>query len=184
MGLRSLDAEALRILRKMPGWAQNAPEHQAVAVVTAKESVRFRAQLAELREGMIPITANALTLPLWETLYGLPVDPEGQTVEQRRARLLSAILAAPPDPSGLTWEARITALLGPGWSYVEEEEPPEEDRQRLRVKVAQEPGSIGFEFARRIIERERPAAWEIIVESEEGFVLDKSKLDLEPFHPE
>lgn len=181
MGARTLSPEATRLLRQYPGWAQNAPEHQAIAVATAGESERLRQHAREVREGLIPLTANALTLPLWETQLALPVNPEGQTVEQRRARVLSALLAAPPDPSGLTWAARITGLIGPGWSYVEEEGAGEK-QQRIRVKLSQPPGTIAFEFAKRVIERERPAAWEIIVESEEGFILDKSKLDLEPFH--
>lgn len=181
MGVRVLSPEATRLLRKYPGWAQNAPEHQAICVAVAGESERMRSKIREVREGLIPFTANALTMPLWETLLKLPVNPEGMTVEQRRTRVLAALLAAPPDPSGLTWEERITALLGAGWSYVEEEGAGEL-QQRLRVKVAAAPGSVAFEFAKRVIERERPAAWEIIVESEEGFVLDKSKLDLEPFH--
>lgn len=168
------------LLRRYPGWAQNAPEHQAICMAVAGESERLVGKIREVRDGLIPVTANALTLPIWETMLKLPVEPEGQTVEQRRTRLLAALLAAPPDPSGTTWEERITALLGPAWSYVEEEEPPEENRQRLRVTVAYPPGSVNFEFAKRVIERERPAAWEIVVGSEEGFILDASKLDLEP----
>lgn len=183
MGVRVLSDEAQRLLRKYPGWAQNAPEHQAVSVAVANESDRIRSKMREVREGMIPITANALTLPLWETMLKLPVNPEGQTVEQRRARVLSAILAAPADASGLTWEARITALLGASWSY-EEEEGAGEAQQRIKVLIAAPPASTTFEFAKRIIERERPAAWTLLIESTTGFVLDKSKLDLEAFHPE
>jgi hypothetical protein len=182
VGVRVLSSEAQRLLRKYPGWAQNAPEHQAICVAVAGESERMRSKMREVRDGMIPITANALTLPLWETLYKLPVNPEGMTVEQRRARVLSAVLVAPPDASGLGWEARITALLGASWSY-EEEEGAGEKQQRIKVLIAAPPGSVTFEFAKRIIERERPAAWQILVESTAGFVLDKSKLDLEAFHP-
>jgi hypothetical protein len=177
---RVLSDDALDRLREYPGWSQNAPEHHAIALVTANESARLREHAQEVRDGLIPLHANELTLPLWETMLRLPVNPEGQSIEQRRARVLSQLLATPPDPAGSSWEDRITTLIGPGWSY-EEEEGPGEEQQRLRVRVAASPGSVAFAFARRVIERERPAAWELIIESEEGFTLDLSELDLEPF---
>ena len=179
---RVLTDEAEERLRELPGWAQNAPEHKAIALVTANESARMRESAQRVRDGLIPIHANELTLPFWETLLRLPVNPAEQSIEQRRGRVLSQLLATPPDPAGTTWQQRITALLGPSWSYVEEEGPGAE-QQRIRVKVAAKPGSVSFQFARRVIERERPAAWVVIVESEEGFTLDQSQLDKEPFHP-
>lgn len=180
--IRRLTQAAREKLEELPGWAQNAPEHRALALVAANESARMREFAERVRDGLIPVHANELTLPFFEEMLHLPVNPPGSSIEERRTLVLTALLKSPPDPAGSTWEQRITALIGPGWTYKEEEGPGVE-QQRLRVRVSASPGSVTFLFARRVIERERPAAWEIIVESEDGFTLDVSRLDLEPFHP-
>jgi hypothetical protein len=172
---RTLTPAATERLQELPGWAQSAPEHQALCQVFAKEGDRQRALAAEIRDGMIPISANALTLPLWETLLKLTVNPVGLSVPERRTLVLTRLLQVPPDPSGKTWEAQVTAFLGPGWTY-DEEEP-----QIIRVKVPFSEGSSEFLQAKRILELKRPAAWFLIVEAGEFFILDQSKLDEQEF---
>lgn len=178
---RVLTDEARAILDTIPGWMQNAPEYKALALVAANESARMRAKVAEVRDGLIPMRTNALLLPLWEYLLGLTIEPEGMTVEARRTRVIGRLRQAPPDPSGKTWEARITDFIGPGWTYEEVEGPGEEERQRIIVYVPFALGTPNFEFAKRIVERERPAAWEITVIPLAIFTLDVSKLDVTEF---
>lgn len=173
MGARTLTAEARARLEEMPGWAQEAPEHQALSQVFAKEGERQRAALRLVRAGMVPISANELTLPLWETMLKLTVNPSGKTEEERRNLVVASILAAVPDPSGLTWQDQITKLLGPVWTY-EEKEP-----QTIHAVVPWAPGSTQFLLAERIFRKTIPAAWELELVSSEGFILDRSKVDKE-----
>lgn len=173
---RVLTAAAEEKLRELPGWAQSAPEHVALCIVTANEGERQEQMAKEVRDGMIPSRANALTLPLWETALKLTVNPVGQTVEERRATVNARLEQAAADPSGVSWEARITRFIGPTWTY-KEEEP-----QTIRVTVPWQPGSPEFQFAKRLFRREIAAAWELILQSAEGFILDLSELDNEPFH--
>lgn len=178
LGERALTARADEMLRELPGWAQSAPEHKAVCVAYANEGQRQEAMAREVRDGLIPQRANALTLPLWETMLKLTVSPSGQTVEERRATVNARLEQAAADPSGVSWEVRITRFLGPTWTY-KEEEP-----QTIRATVPWQPGSAEFQFAKRLFRREIPAAWELILQSEEGFILDLSELDNEAFHAE
>jgi hypothetical protein len=171
---RVLTAEAEERLRELPGWAQSAPEHKALCQVFAKEGERQRAAAREIRDGMIAAHANALTLPLWETLLKLTVNPSGATVLERRSRVLAALAAAPADPSGLTFNERLTAFIGPGWTM-------EEEGLTLHFTVPYPPGSPEFQLAKRVIERERPAHLAVIVDSSQGFILDLSELDEETF---
>lgn len=174
-GIRVLTGTALSLLEDLPGWAQYAPEFQALCQVYGRESERMMQLAREVRDGMIPMRANLLTLPLWESLLKIAVNPP-LTEAERRAAVLAGLRRALADPSGLGWEERVTELIGPSWSYDEEEE------QTIRVKVPWAPGSENFLIAERVIRRLMPAAWELILESDEGFVLDLSKLDKEPFH--
>jgi hypothetical protein len=177
---RELNEEARERLSELPSWCQNAPEFRALAKIFANESARMRAMAAEVRDGLIPTRTNALLLPLWESLLRLTVNPPGFTEEQRRQLVVARLRQSVPDPSGRTWEARITEQIGPGWTY-EEKEGAGEEQQRIIAYVPYPIGAPAFQFARRLLERERPAAWEITVVPGDTFILDKSKLDTTAF---
>lgn len=138
----------------------------------------MRERLAEVRDGLIPEREGPLLLEAWEAMVKLPRDPAGLTTQERWAVVIGRLRRAIEDPSGLSWVARVTEQIGSGWTY--KEEAP----NILRVTVPWEPGSERFLLAEAVIDRMKPAAWRLILGSEKGFVLDKSKLDKEPFHPE
>jgi hypothetical protein len=175
---RVLTPAAQARLEELPGWAQEAPEHKALCQCFANEGERQRERAREIRDGMIPIKANALTLPLWETVLKLTVNPVGVDVSTRRGLVITKLLGAIPDPSGKTWEEQVTAFLGPGWSYEEDNTPD----QTIRVKVPFVVGSSDFLQAERILRAKIPAAWELFVESGEDFILDQSEMDVQQFH--
>lgn len=166
----------LRILNELPGWAQSEPLYRAAAHITAKESERMLSRAEEARDAAIPSKKKALLLEIWEAMFNLPRNPPAKTVEERWETVLGRLRRIIEDPSGTAWIARVNDQIGLGWTYEEEAD------NVLQVTVPWKPGSEQFEFARRIFEEEIPAAWELVYGSEEGFVLDASKLDLESFH--
>lgn len=174
---RVLTADHREVLEQIPGWAQDAPEHQALAIVFANESARMRTKAQEVRDGMIPVRANALTLPLWELMLKLQVNPPGLGVAERRGLVIGKLLAAPPDPSGTTWQQRVTSIIGPTWTYEEEAE------QTIKVSVPWGTGTQEFQLARRVLRATIPAAWELNLVSEGGFILDESELDEQQLDP-
>jgi hypothetical protein len=169
--------EGREILNQLPGWAQFDPMYRAAAHIAAKESALLRERLGAIRDGLTPIREGSLLLEAWEALVKLPRNPAGKSTAERWAAVIGRLRRAIEDPSGLSWVAHVTEQIGEGWTYLEEAP------NIIRVTVPWAPGSERFLLAERVLERMKPAAWRLILESAEGFVLDKSKLDKEPFHP-
>lgn len=174
--LSAMTEEGRAILNELPGWSQADPMYRAMAHIAAKESALMRERLAAVRDSAIPKLEGALLLEAWEVLVKLPRAPEGKSEGERWTDVLARLRRIVEDPSGISWVARVTEQIGSGWTY--EEEAP----NVLRVTVPWPPGSEAFLFAERVLERMKPAAWRLIIGAAEGFVLDKSKLDKEPFH--
>lgn len=166
-----------QILNEMPGWAQGEPLYRAAAHIWAKESERMMARAEEVRDAAVPAKGLPLLLEVWEASLHLPRNPPELTTAQRWEAAIARLRRVIEDPSGFSWVKRVTEQIGLGWTY--EEEAP----NIIKVTVPWEPGSDRFVFALTVLEAERPAAWKIVMGSEEGFILDQSKLDKEPFHP-
>lgn len=176
--LAAMTPEGRAILNQLPGWAQFDPMYRAAAHIAAKESTLMRERLGAIRDGLIPSREGPLLLAAWEALVKLPRNPPAKTDAERWAAVIGRLRRAIEDPSGLSWVARVTEQIGEGWTYVEEAP------NVIRVTVPWAPGSERYLLAERVLERMKPAAWRLILEFEEGFVLDKSKLDKEAFHAE
>lgn len=167
-----------RILNELPGWTQFEPLYRGIAHVWAKESERMLAKAEEVRDSAIPGRRGTLVLSVWEAMVKLPVEAPGLTVEQRWEAVIGRLRRMIEDPSGVAWVQRVSEQIGLGWTYLEEAD------NKLRVTVPWAPGSDQFLLAERVLLEEIPAAWELILGSAEGFILDRSKLDLEPFQEE
>lgn len=168
----------LEMLAEIPSWLRDDPDTRAVLHCKAKEVERQRAMAEAIRDDLIPIRAGSRGLAWWERYYGLPIEPLGLTVEQRRTLVLGRIIRDPPTSSGLSWQAQVKSLVGGGWTYEENTETA-----KITIIVAFPPSSDAFELAKERIPLlpSWPAHMELELVSEEGFVLDLSALDLEPF---
>jgi hypothetical protein len=71
----------------------------------------------------------------------------------------------------------VTAIIGIGWSYVEQ--TPADDTVQITVPFA--PGTENFLRISELIRRFTPANTDIQIQSVDGFILDESDLDLETF---
>lgn len=176
--LEALTPLGRQILNELPGWAQNDPLYRAAAHIWAKESELMQGRAAEVRDAAIPSQKNPLLLEVWEVSLHLPRNPPEKNEAERWEAVLARLRRAIEDPSGTSWVKRVTEQIGLGWTY--EEKAPD----IIEVTVPWPAGSERFIFARAILEAEIPAAWELVIGSAEGFTLDQSKLDVEPFHPE
>ncbi|MGH2939839.1 MAG: putative phage tail protein [Solirubrobacterales bacterium] len=167
-----------RMLRRLPGWFQDDPDVRAVIHCKAKEKERQLAMAAQIRDDCIPLRASSRGLEWFEMYYELPVNPPGYTVEQRRTIILGHVKRDPPISSGRSWQEEVTALVGGGWTY--EEHSAE---FKVSIKVPFPPGSDPFEILRIRIPRlpSWPCHLELELSSTEGFILDHSQLDAEPF---
>lgn len=168
----------LEMLRELPGWIQEDPDLRAIVHCHAKETERQLTMLAAIRDDCIVLRATARGLEWWETYYGMTVAPVGWTVEQRRVAVLARITRDPPLSSGLSWQNQLNGLIGEGWTY-------EEDSAafKIEMEIPYPPGSDTFKLVREQVPRfaSWPCHLELVLSSVEGFVLDLSELDEEPF---
>jgi uncharacterized protein YmfQ (DUF2313 family) len=174
----SLTPLGQRMLREIPPWLRDDPDVKAVLHSMAKSKEAIRAAAQQIRDDLIPIRASSRGLGWWELYYGLPVEPEGLSEEARRGIVLGHIAREPPISSGASWQEQVTALIGGGWEYEEHT-----TTAKVTIKVPFPPSSDMFLLAENRIPLlpSWPCHLEPEVVSMEGFVLDLSLLDKEPF---
>lgn len=152
------------------------PDFRAVIHVFARESERARALGTRVRDNLIAARIDELGLPWWERLYRF--DAGVSTEATRVARVLSRTQQTAPRVSSGEFSNDMDELVGVGaWTY-------EEEWPAIRVKLPYVPGSDPFLRAEREIRELQtfPAHLDLILENVEGFILDQSQLDQEPFH--
>lgn len=174
--LASMTEEGLALLESMPAFMYDDPHTRAVCHVWSMEAARMNEALEAVRDGLIPTKAGAQMMEAWEGELHLPRNPDGVTLEDRRLAVLARLQGIVSDPSGALWISRLRQQIGTGWTY--EEDPV--DEFLLRFTVPWPSGSEQFLRAQRVIEEERPAAWDFLIGDEDGFNLDVSSMDTEP----
>lgn len=167
------------LLGELPPRVFEDPDIRAVVHCQAKESERQRELAARVRDNFIPARLDELGLPWWERLYLLS-DPTGLTEVQRRERVLVRTRQTQPRVSSREFKEDMDDLIGEGnWKY-------EEEYPAIRVSVPFKPGSEAFLQLEDLIRNlpTFPCHLDVILETIEGFVLDQSLLDQEPFEAE
>jgi hypothetical protein len=165
------------LLDDLPPRVFEDPDIRAVVHCAAKESDRQRELAERVRDNLIPARLDLLGLPWWEYLFKLPA-PGAATEAQRRERVLTKTRQTSPRVSAKNFKADMDGMVGEGnWEY-------EEDWPAIRVFVPYKPGSEAFLLVENQIRNLTtfPAHLDVILENVEGFVLDESQLDQDPFH--
>ena len=172
----------LRMLGDLPAKLRGSESYRGVQHAYAREIELFEQRMAWLRQQLFPQTATDL-LAVHEAQLGLPPDPEGKTLEQRRILVLVRYAQLSGDPSGRKWKDDLTNLIGPGWTYAEHDpdDPESPPAGTLRIVLPFGPESGRYAEVERLLADNGPAHLDIILTSEAGFVLDHSQLDQEPF---
>lgn len=112
---------AERMVGYLPPWYAADDLFCRIQNALAKELQRAEDVLAEIRNQMLPQNADDTygILGMWEALYGVPVEPPGVSLEQRRS-IVIAQARKRSISSGLDWEEAVTEALGTNeWSYEE-----------------------------------------------------------------
>lgn len=113
----------LAMLEQLPPQLRGSIDYMAAIHAMARELETLEAAIEQVRAQFNPATADLL-LNAWEFETKLPVGGlPGQTVQQRRDTVL-ARLRKPFSGEGRQWEETITAMVGPGWTYLEHDPNP------------------------------------------------------------
>lgn len=178
--IRPLVARSREMLDGIPTVLRPAPEFESVQHVLGREFERFEARMAVVQAQFFPQTATEMGLPIWESLLRItPADSSTQA--QRRENVIARLRQT--SAGGAEWEAGLTALIGPSWTYLEHDPGDDEtpDPYTVRVVVPFAPGSDTFVSIERRLREITPANTDLVILSVEGFLLDLSELDQEAF---
>jgi hypothetical protein len=107
----------LEWLAMLPPVLQEDPWIIAILDAQAREMERLIAAAEEVGYGLVPTLANEVTLPLWEALLGLPVNPPNTSVETRVNLVVSRMIRG--DGSGAQWEAAMARATSGTYRYTE-----------------------------------------------------------------
>lgn len=166
----ALTPHSLELINSLPGWAREDPDLRALMHCFAKETDRILEHARSVRDGAIPYRTG---YPAWWLhILDVPEPPGSPTIADERAAVVAALRRAIPDPSGATWQDAVTALVGPGWTYVEDAAT-----YTLTIEIPYPPDSDFFRNLTRLIRTFTPAHLDIVVNSSSIFRVDVSDLD-------
>jgi hypothetical protein len=167
--MAELAPRAVRLLEMLPPYVREDPEVVAVMREGGAELDRIEEFMLTVREHAWPhrATDEYGILSVHERMLGLPVAPVGVTVADRQSQV-RARMKRRRDGRKAAWVSRINEVLGAdNWEYAEN--TPGGNQLSITLRV--EPGIGLAEQARRLAEVFTPAAVQIIVGYEEGFIL-------------
>lgn len=113
--------KAQEMLEDLAGYFHDDPFTRDLFTATGAELQRIEDHLELLKEkSRAPMADDDYhLLGFWEWVTGLPVEPPGVSLENRRSKVL-AVLRRRRIGAGTGWEDLITKVLGtPDWTYSE-----------------------------------------------------------------
>lgn len=177
-GPQPLAAKTLDLLDTLPRYYHQDRNVLAVLDVLGRELARVEAFMQAFMTGYFPQVADDSLglLSVWEAILGLPIAPEGQSVADRQAAVLSAIRKR-KSGTGADWVENVDTILGRGsWTY--EENTP--GAYQLTVLIPYDPESYRAQQARALLREITPAHMQIVTGLQQGFLVDISAVDEEP----
>lgn len=183
LALVQAHALTLEMLDDLPVFMRDDVDVQGIIYCQAKEHERLREHIDRVRRSLFPQHADELGMRWWEALLLLPIEPEGQTLEQRRETVMIYLGALRAAGTGRWWVDTVTRLLGPGWTYEEhiEGDVGTPAAYTLRVTVPFATDSERFLALEALLEQITDAHIDVIADSSTTFHLDQSQLDQDPF---
>lgn len=172
---RVLTAPARKVMDDLPPYFWDDPFTQAVLNAGANELARVDQAAHTIAQKAIPSRSDNdyRLLGIWEWIVGLPVEPVGRTIAERRTRVL-AHLRGRGDGRGSTWQTRMNEVIGSStsWTYVENSPGP----GQIEITIPYSVGGVRTAWIESITRAITPANLEIVMRYDRGFVLDVSTL--------
>lgn len=116
-----LSPKGQALLADLPPYLADDPFVQEIVDTGARELQRVEDAAAAVQLTMFPANADDTYgfLSLWETVFGLPVNPTGVSLTERRNKVLAALQKRNVG-SGSQWVATLAQAFGATpWSYAE-----------------------------------------------------------------
>lgn len=171
---RELSSAAEDRLADLPPYYDGDPYIGGVMNAGANELERINQAAKTLQTKAFPTRADNQyrLLGMWEKQMGLPVEPPGLTIGQRRSRVLSK-LRGRGDGRGKTWEQRMTEAIGSTlWSYQENTPGP----GQITITIPFASGEGISNWIQQVARDITPANLQIIMGFGEGFIVGVSEV--------
>jgi len=175
---RQLEGLAADMMDMVPPVLWDVPLYQAVYDALGEQYELLDETIDTLQNNTIPASAEEY-LSLYEGFLGITVNPPGATVDERKEVVIAFMQRAIMDGSGLDWIAGADKLIDMSWSYEthDDEVPGSPAAHIIVVKLPYTSGSIAAQLAETFLRSITPAATQINVVYEQGWLLDVSQLD-------
>jgi hypothetical protein len=167
---------------QIPPALRNSYDYLAVINALSKELDLLEAAIEQVRAQFDPSTADVL-LGAWEWQLNLPVGGGGSDITARRVRVLTRLRKVLSGGGGREWEATISDIVGPGWTYLEHDpnDPSSPADGIVQITVPFPSGTSKFIEARNQIRDITDAHLQVVFLSSQAFELDISELDVTEF---
>jgi uncharacterized protein YmfQ (DUF2313 family) len=172
-------ATAQRMLDTLPGYEQDEPFFARIVQAWADEVDRLDALIDKLETESQPggATDDLGLLAVWETILGLPAGPVGVPVDQRRAKVTGALRGRDASTAANVLATLSAAVAGD--AVVVLRDTPAVLQDTLVVPYLA--GTYNAAVVETIARRVWPAHRGLLVHYSDGFVLDRSRLDVDSF---
>lgn len=174
--LRDVSDAGQALLDMIPDYLRSDPQVRGVLDVIARELQRIEDAGLAIAAGAFPQHADDsfALLGIMEAQLGIPVEPAGLTVGQRRDLVLAHIRKRSA-AAGSDWEAAVTTALGTtAWSY--HEDPTE---ARIVIKIPSGTGSLTAAQVLSLVRDVTPAHLDLSVSYDAGFLVGISEVGVD-----
>jgi hypothetical protein len=163
-----------RVLASLPPEYGDEPTTLALIDAFCLDLDRIEAMMRTVQVGVFPGSADDTyrLLGMMETEAGLPVEPPGATLEERRQKLRA--LRSRSVSEGSQWMAAVTEALGtPNWSHIENA------GNSITVIIAWDPNGYQAGVIGRILRKITPAHLSVGGAYSQGFIIGSSLLGVQ-----
>jgi hypothetical protein len=114
-----LSEKGQTMVNDLPSYLQSDPTTQALLNAVGNELQLLEDYLLELREKLLPARSTGELLAYWEGFLGLPVNPDGVSVQQRINTVQAAVRRRNAGP-GTGWKSLLdTVMATAAWKHTE-----------------------------------------------------------------
>jgi uncharacterized protein YmfQ (DUF2313 family) len=158
----------MALLADLPPYLQDDPYVRGIVDAAARELQRVEDAAQSVRQSAFPQNADDTYgfLSLWESLLGIPVNPTGASLSERRNQVLSN-LRLRTSGYGTDWVALLSQAMGSNpWGY---QEGP--GSYQITVRIPFSAGGYSSAQVEALARKITPAHLDLAVTYNEGFLV-------------
>ena len=101
------------VCKQIPTWFQDILEYQALCQTETQQFTAFLNSMQAVASNFFFQTMDVSAVSTWEQIFRIVPNPETETLEFRRARLINRISTKPPFTLGFLYR-KLDEIIGPG----------------------------------------------------------------------